>query len=76
MNTKLKPCGTCGVQIAKSATKCPHCGKNFSSPAMMILLVIVVGGVLWFAWGQHYFGGLNEMNRQMDEAEAKLRAGH
>lgn len=28
---KLKNCGDCGQQVSKSAKRCPHCGKRFTS---------------------------------------------
>lgn len=47
-NPKLRDCPTCGKDIAKSATKCVHCGKDFSSVQRMILLVILTVIMCWF----------------------------
>jgi hypothetical protein len=47
---KLKPCKTCGKEVAKSAKKCPHCGqklkmgffmKAFIGIAALIVIVII-----------------------------------
>lgn len=45
MAQKLVPCKTCGQEIAKSAKKCPHCGKKRRllerNPVGGILLIVL-----------------------------------
>ena len=44
MNKKMKPCKTCGHEIAKNAKKCPNCGEpnKKKHPVLTILLVLLV----------------------------------
>lgn len=50
-NAKLRPCGTCGATIARSASQCPHCGakqkkavgKAGLAIAGIFTLVMIVG---------------------------------
>lgn len=51
VNRALKPCPTCGKEIAKSARTCPHCGKSFTT-AGGVFWAIVVGLILggFFMW--------------------------
>ena len=36
---KLKPCKTCGKEVAKSAKKCPHCGQKLKMGFMMKAII-------------------------------------
>lgn len=49
MKNKLKPCPACQREIATGAATCPHCGKRSSTPAGLILALLIgliIGGVL------------------------------
>ena len=52
---KLKPCRTCGKEVALSAETCPHCGENF--PAFAINLKTAAGLIVLGVWGYgiYYF---------------------
>jgi hypothetical protein len=52
MKTKLTPCKSCGQSIAKNATKCPHCGKHFTSWAGIIFAVLVALVAAWLLVGR------------------------
>jgi len=43
-SVELVPCQACGVQIAKSCTKCPHCGKacGFDIGRCLVLFIFVI----------------------------------
>ena len=73
MNSKLKPCLTCAKEIAKSATKCPHCGRSFSSAARLGLIVLVAGLVGWLVLGGWIRSSL-EAAREADEAALEIQA--
>lgn len=40
----MKSC-VCGKNIAKGATKCPNCGKNYT-PASRVILLVIIGGLI------------------------------
>ena len=48
---KLKPCKTCGVEIAKSAKHCPHCGGRVTHSAefvgQIIALIVIINIVTY-----------------------------
>lgn len=57
MNAKLKPCPTCETLIAKTASKCPHCGasqagpmERFSLLLMVALLLVLIAGLAGWLW--------------------------
>lgn len=54
-NPLLKTCKACGVQISKTATKCPSCGHANVSRSGAIAGVLVFVGVIWFFFGFHGF---------------------
>jgi hypothetical protein len=47
---KLKPCKTCGKEVAKSAKKCPHCGQKlkmgFFMKALIGIAALIVIGII------------------------------
>jgi predicted amidophosphoribosyltransferase len=47
MNKNLKACGACGREIAKSASKCPHCGKAYTNFTRMFVLVVIAAIIGW-----------------------------
>jgi hypothetical protein len=74
MNTtesnKLKACVSCGNRIAKSATKCPHCGKAYTSkPLVFFLIFLGLLALLVFVWVPY-----RAMNADIDKAAEKRKA--
>ena len=39
----LKPCPTCGKDVATDALKCPHCGSELTGERNKIILWLFVG---------------------------------
>lgn len=39
---KLKPCNTCGIEIAKSAKHCPYCGGRVTHYAEFVGKIIAL----------------------------------
>lgn len=66
MKTKLIPCKSCGQAIAKNATKCPHCGKHFTSWAGIIFAVLVALAAAWLLTGRTFM--------QANDADARIEA--
>ena len=56
---KLKPCKTCGKEVAATAETCPHCGQSHptipidTKAVYGVVALIVIGG--WF-YALYYFG--------------------
>jgi RNA polymerase subunit RPABC4/transcription elongation factor Spt4 len=54
---KLKPCKTCGKEVAKSAKKCPHCGQKlkmgFFLKGVIGLVAIIVIAVIASSGGDN-----------------------
>jgi len=48
MKTKLIPCKSCEAMISKAATKCPQCGKTYTSLPRLVLLAVVAVFICWF----------------------------
>lgn len=42
-NRKLKPCKSCGKDVAKSSKKCPHCGQKLKMGLLPKVLIGIVG---------------------------------
>lgn len=74
MNPKLKACPACNREIAKAATTCPHCGKNFSTVARHGLIMLIAGLVGWLCFGGALMRALHAGD-QIDEAEQSIREG-
>lgn len=69
-SNKLKACVSCGNRIAKSATKCPHCSKAYTSKPLVVLLILLgLLALLVFVWVPY-----RAMNAEMDKAAEKLRS--
>ena len=69
-SNKLKACVSCGNRIAKSATKCPHCGKTYTSKPLVVLLILLgLLALLVFVWVPY-----RAMNAEMDKAAEKFKA--
>jgi sensor domain CHASE-containing protein len=74
MKPQLIPCKSCGQSIARSAAKCPHCGKAFTSVARLILLgVLTILLVLFFGGGRFILDLMNK-NEEMDAAQEQLES--
>ena len=43
----MKPCPSCKARLADNAQTCPHCGKRFTSPIVVILAVIFAALFIW-----------------------------
>lgn len=71
MKTKLTPCKSCGQAIAKNATKCPHCGKHFTSWAGIIFAVLVALVAAWFLAGRTLMQA-NEASESADELRSRM----
>ncbi len=41
-NKNLKPCKSCGKEVAKSARKCPHCGQRLKPGPLMWTAAIII----------------------------------
>lgn len=50
MNAKMKACGVCKREIAKSATTCPHCGDAPNAGGRVLLVLVAVVLVLVIGW--------------------------
>jgi len=42
-NSKLKPCKSCGKDVAKSSKKCPHCGQKLKMGLFPKILIGIIG---------------------------------
>lgn len=45
-NKNLKPCKSCGKDVAKSSKKCPHCGQKLKMGMFPKILIGIVGIVI------------------------------
>lgn len=72
MKTKLTACGSCGREIAKSASRCPQCGAARSNAARLVALLVggaVLALVAWVMW----IGPMLEKGSDIDVIEQQLR---
>lgn len=47
----LKPCRTCGKDVATDARKCPHCGSGRESTKEIVMGLVVVVLVIGCGFG-------------------------
>jgi hypothetical protein len=69
---KLKPCKSCGHQVAPNAPTCPNCGaKNpgggITAYRIAQILVVLVGGLIVAALVISPYSSKSEFDRQMDK---------
>lgn len=48
MKNNLMECKSCGAEISKSATKCPHCGQAYTNAGRILMLALIAIFVCWF----------------------------
>jgi hypothetical protein len=64
----MKSCVSCANRIAKSATRCPYCGKSYTSwPLVALLILLGLIALVVFVWVPY-----RAMSAEIDQAAERI----